>query len=85
VNTSGGSRWTGAAVLLALGLLWEAAGRGAWVHKVLLPPLSAVLGTLYEVVASGEVVRHLAVSLWRAAAGEAQAPQRGKPHGGAKG
>jgi ABC-type nitrate/sulfonate/bicarbonate transport system permease component len=67
------SRWTGVAVLLALGLLWEAAGRGAWVHKILLPPLSAVLGTLYDIVASGEIVRHLAVSLWRAAAGYAAA------------
>ena len=67
------SRWTGVVVLLVLGLLWEAAGRGAWVHKVLLPPLSAVLGTLYEIVASGEVIRHLAVSLWRAAAGYALA------------
>jgi ABC-type nitrate/sulfonate/bicarbonate transport system permease component len=67
------SRWTGAAVLLALALLWEAAGRGAWVHKVLLPPLSAVLATLYDIVASGEIVRHLAISLWRAAAGYALA------------
>jgi ABC-type nitrate/sulfonate/bicarbonate transport system permease component len=67
------SRWTGFAVLLALAILWEAAGRGAWVHKVLLPPFSAVLATLYDVVASGEVLRHLAVSLWRAAAGYALA------------
>jgi ABC-type nitrate/sulfonate/bicarbonate transport system permease component len=67
------SRWTGIAVLLALGLVWEAAGRGAWVHKVLLPPLSAVLATLYDITASGEIVRHLAVSLWRAAAGYAAA------------
>ena len=71
------SRWTGALVLLALALLWEAAGRGAWVHKVLLPPLRAVLATLYDIVASGEVVRHLAVSLWRAAAGYALAAALG--------
>jgi ABC-type nitrate/sulfonate/bicarbonate transport system permease component len=67
------SRWTGIVVLLAVALLWEAAGRGAWVHKLLLPPLSAVLATLYDVVASGEILRHLAVSLWRAAAGYALA------------
>lgn len=71
------SRWTGVVVLIALAALWEAAGRGAWVHKVLLPPLSAVLATLYDVVASGEVVRHLGVSLWRAAAGYALAAVAG--------
>jgi ABC-type nitrate/sulfonate/bicarbonate transport system permease component len=71
------SRWTGVVVLLALALLWEAAGRGAWVHKVLLPPLSAVLATLYDAVASGEIPRHLAVSLWRAAAGYALAALAG--------
>lgn len=71
------SRWTGVAVLLALAALWEAAGRGAWVHKVFLPPLSAVLATLYDITASGEVVRHLAVSLWRAAAGYALAAALG--------
>jgi ABC-type nitrate/sulfonate/bicarbonate transport system permease component len=71
------SRWTGVVVLLALALLWEAAGRGAWVHRVLLPPLSAVLATLYDAVASGEIPRHLAVSLWRAAAGYALAALAG--------
>lgn len=67
------SRWTGVVVLVALAVLWEAAGRGAWVHKLLLPPFSAVLATLYDIVASGEILRHLAVSLWRAAAGYAAA------------
>jgi len=61
------SRWTGLAVLLAVALLWEAAGRGAWVHKVFLPPLSVVLSTLTDAVISGEIPRHLGVSLWRAA------------------
>jgi ABC-type nitrate/sulfonate/bicarbonate transport system permease component len=67
------SRWSGVVVLVLLGLLWEAAGRGAWVHKVLLPPFSSVLATLYDITASGEILRHLAVSLWRAAAGYAAA------------
>jgi ABC-type nitrate/sulfonate/bicarbonate transport system permease component len=65
------SRWTGVMVLLALGLLWEAAGRGGWVHKLLLPPLSVVLGRFYEVTASGEILQHLGVSLWRAVLGYA--------------
>lgn len=63
------SRWSGVAVLVLLGLLWEAAGRGGWVHKLLFPPLSAVLANLYEITASGEILRHLAVSLWRATLG----------------
>lgn len=71
------SRWTGVVVLVALAVLWEAAGRGAWVHKLLLPPFSAVLATLYDLVASGEILRHLAVSLWRAAAGYAAAAALG--------
>jgi ABC-type nitrate/sulfonate/bicarbonate transport system permease component len=63
------SRWTGLAVLIFAGFLWEAAGRGAWVHEVLLPPLSAVLTTFYDITVSGEVLRHLGISLWRAALG----------------
>jgi ABC-type nitrate/sulfonate/bicarbonate transport system permease component len=63
------TRWTGIAVLIVVALLWEAAGRGAWVHKLLLPPLTAVLGALYDIVVSGEVLRHLGISLWRAALG----------------
>jgi ABC-type nitrate/sulfonate/bicarbonate transport system permease component len=71
------SRWTGVVVLLILGVLWEAAGRGAWVHKVLLPPLSSVLATLYDIIVSGEIVRHLGISLWRAALGYAAAAAAG--------
>ncbi len=63
------SRWTGVAVLVLLGLLWEAAGRGAWVHKLLFPPLSVVLAKLYDVTVSGDILRHLGESLWRAALG----------------
>jgi ABC-type nitrate/sulfonate/bicarbonate transport system permease component len=67
------SRWTGAAVLIVVAVLWEAAGRGDWVHKLLLPPLTAVLATFYDIVVSGEVLRHLGISLWRAALGYALA------------
>jgi ABC-type nitrate/sulfonate/bicarbonate transport system permease component len=67
------SRWTGFAFLVGLALLWEAAGRGGWVHKVLFPPFSAILATLFELVVSGEIVSHLAASLWRAALGYALA------------
>lgn len=63
------SRWTGIGVLLLLAILWEAAGRWGWVHKVLLPPASAILRTFFQVIASGEVLEHLGVSLWRAGLG----------------
>jgi ABC-type nitrate/sulfonate/bicarbonate transport system permease component len=69
----GHSRWTGVGVLVLLALLWEAAGRGGWVHKVLLPPASAILKTLFEVIASGEVLGQLGVSLWRTGLGYALA------------
>jgi NitT/TauT family transport system permease protein len=67
------SRWTGIGVLVLLALLWEAAGRWGWVHKVLLPPASAILRTFFEVIASGEILGHLGVSLWRAGLGYALA------------
>ncbi len=63
------SRWTGVAVLLLFGLLWEAAGQGGWVHKLLFPPLSVILAKLFEITASGEILQHLGVSLWRATLG----------------
>lgn len=67
------SRWTGIGVLVLLAVLWEAAGRWGWVHKVLLPPLSAILRTFFEAIASGEILEHLGVSLWRAGLGYALA------------
>jgi ABC-type nitrate/sulfonate/bicarbonate transport system permease component len=67
------SRWSGIGVLVLLALLWEAAGRWGWVHKVLLPPASAILRTFFEVIASGEIPEHLGVSLWRAGLGYALA------------
>ncbi len=71
------SRWTGTAVLIVVAVLWEAAGQGGWVHKLLLPPLTAVLATFYDIVVSGEVLRHLGISLWRAALGYALAAAAG--------
>jgi ABC-type nitrate/sulfonate/bicarbonate transport system permease component len=63
------SRWTGVVFLILLALVWEAAGRGGWVHKLLFPPASAILGTFFDLVASGELLRHLGISLWRMALG----------------
>lgn len=63
------SRWTGFVFLVLLALLWEAAGRGGWVHKILFPPASAILSTFWDLLASGEILRQLGVSLWRAVMG----------------
>ena len=63
------SRWAGVGVLVVLAFAWEAAGRGGWIHPLLFPPLTAVLSELFRDVASGEIVRHLGISLWRAALG----------------
>jgi ABC-type nitrate/sulfonate/bicarbonate transport system permease component len=67
------SRWTGVVFLVLLALLWEAAGRGGWVHKLLFPPASAILSTFWDSLVSGEILRQLGVSLWRAAMGYALA------------
>ncbi|HET9404054.1 MAG TPA: ABC transporter permease [Burkholderiales bacterium] len=67
------SRWTGVGVIVLLGLLWEAAGRAGWVHKLLFPPLSVILEKLLEITVSGEILQQLGVSLWRAALGYALA------------
>lgn len=67
------SRWSGVVFLVLLGLLWEAAGRGGWVHKLLFPPASVILSTFWDLLVSGEILRHLGVSLWRAALGYAAA------------
>lgn len=67
------SRWTGVVFLILLALLWEAAGRGGWVHKLLFPPASAILSTFWDLLLSGEILRQLGVSLWRAAMGYALA------------
>jgi ABC-type nitrate/sulfonate/bicarbonate transport system permease component len=71
------SRWPGVALLAFLIVLWEAAGRGGWVHPALFPPASAIFSELYAVTASGEILRHLGISLWRAALGYAFAAAAG--------
>ena len=54
-------------VVLALG--WEAAVRFGLVQGRLMPPPSRILSTLYQLAASGELFRHVAVTTARVAAG----------------
>jgi ABC-type nitrate/sulfonate/bicarbonate transport system permease component len=50
-------------------LSWEAASRAGIVTPFLLPPLSAVLGRVWEDLLSGEVAVNLGLTLYRALAG----------------
>jgi ABC-type nitrate/sulfonate/bicarbonate transport system permease component len=63
----------GLIVLALLAALWELAGRGGWVHKLFFPPLSKIVAALWASLASGEILGHIGVSLWRGALGYALA------------
>src|SRR3990172_7804682 len=65
----GESRWTGLGFLVLLLLLWEAAGRSGWAHNLFFPPATKILASFYQIVASGEVLGHVGVSVWRAGLG----------------
>jgi sulfonate transport system permease protein len=54
---------------VALALGWEAAVRFGLVQGRLMPPPSRVLATLYQLAASGELIRHVAITTLRVAAG----------------
>jgi sulfonate transport system permease protein len=59
----------GFAVPIALALAWEAAVRLGLVQGRLMPPPSRVFSTLYQLAASGELLRHVIVTTARVAAG----------------
>ncbi|MFU0506289.1 ABC transporter permease [Pseudaminobacter sp. NGMCC 1.201702] len=50
-------------------ILWEVVARLEFVNPALLPPPSRVVAAAYELVVSGELMRHLAASIWRALLG----------------
>ena len=55
--------------VLAVLAFWETASRLGFVSAFFLPPLSAVLTSGYDMVASGEIFGHLGASLWRIGCG----------------
>jgi ABC-type nitrate/sulfonate/bicarbonate transport system permease component len=59
--------------IVALLILWEAAARAQFVSDFLLPSFSSVLERIVEDAASGELIRDLALTLYRALAGFALA------------
>ncbi|MDF2620030.1 MAG: transporter permease [Xanthobacteraceae bacterium] len=59
----------GLPALLVLALLWELAPRLGWMNAIFFPPLSQVLATLGDMIASGLLFQHIGISLQRAAIG----------------
>ena len=59
----------GAAALAFLGLVWEAVARLQWVPALFLPAPTAILAEAGRMASSGELGRHLLVSLGRVGAG----------------
>lgn len=59
----------GTAGTLAFFAGWEALSRSGLVNSVMLPAPSTVLRSGWELLESGDLARHLAASLWRAALG----------------
>lgn len=64
-----GSFTLGLPLLIAFFLLWEIAPRLGWLNPIFFPPLSEVLVALRDLAASGELQRHIGISLQRAALG----------------
>jgi ABC-type nitrate/sulfonate/bicarbonate transport system permease component len=50
-------------------LVWELVGRTGWVDPFFLPPPTAILREMFELIVSGELLRHTGISLFRALGG----------------
>jgi len=61
--------WIGLVVPVAIAVLWEASVAAGLANGRLVPPPSRIAATLYELAASGELVRHMWTTTWRVAAG----------------
>ncbi|WP_343587397.1 aliphatic sulfonate ABC transporter permease SsuC [Herbaspirillum sp.] len=64
-----GGGWIGWILPLALVVWWEIAAQAGWLSSRILPEPFAVLKAIWNLSASGELWRHLAVSSARAASG----------------
>lgn len=61
--------WSGWSTLIFLLLLWEVGARAAPGLQVYLPPISAVMSALAQLLVTGSVIQHLLVTLERFLAG----------------
>lgn len=59
----------GLPALVAFALLWEIAPRAGWINAYFFPPLSQVLTVLWEMARSGQLFKHIGISLQRALIG----------------
>ena len=63
------SRLLGIVLIALLLVLWELSSARGWVSALSWPRMSAILSTLWNLVFSGELLKELAPSMWRMAAG----------------
>jgi NitT/TauT family transport system permease protein/sulfonate transport system permease protein len=56
----------GAIGLLTFVVLWESISRSGWINPIMLPAPSVVARSAAELIANGELIRHVLNSLWRA-------------------
>jgi ABC-type nitrate/sulfonate/bicarbonate transport system permease component len=63
------SKLAGVIFLLAAAAAWESVSRLECVNPLFFPPISTIALSFWQLVASGEILRQIAVSLGRAAAG----------------
>ena len=61
--------WAGAATLIGLVALWQAASSAGWVDTTFLSPPASIGRALYHLAVSGELWKHLGASLQRLAIG----------------
>lgn len=59
----------GVPAIFAFCLLWEIAPRAGWINAYFFPPLSQVLGVLWEMMQSGQLFEHIGISMQRALVG----------------
>jgi ABC-type nitrate/sulfonate/bicarbonate transport system permease component len=69
VNRLKNFNWSGWSTLIFLLLLWEVGARPAPGLQVYLPPISAVMSALAQLLVTGSVIQHLLVTLERFLAG----------------
>jgi ABC-type nitrate/sulfonate/bicarbonate transport system permease component len=65
----GDSKWNGLLFLVGVLLLWELASRAGWVNPLIVPPVSGIALTFFELLGSGQIPLQMLASLKRAALG----------------